>query len=116
LKKYLTLTFFMLVSLACFSLELSVPGSVPLPATAESTKVTSDPAEVPSPAPIPQCVVNATTLNLRVCAGTHCTAIGWLKKGDILIILARQDQWIHIETQSQDTDWVHSKFCTGEKP
>jgi uncharacterized protein YgiM (DUF1202 family) len=114
LKKYLTFTFFILLSLACFSLELPVPSNVSLPATAESTKATSDLAETPSPAPIPQCIVNAITLNLRACSGTHCTAKGWLKKDDVLIILARQDQWIHVETQSHDTGWVHSKFCSGE--
>jgi uncharacterized protein YgiM (DUF1202 family) len=42
--------------------------------------------------------------------------MGWLKKGDVLTILARQSQWLQVETQSQDTGWVHSKFCTGEKP
>lgn len=106
MKKYL-ICLFAFIALACFSLELPVPGAV-TPTATEATSVTA------SPTPDTHCTVNTSALNLRACAGTQCTAQGWLKEGEVLTILDQQDQWLKVETQSGDTGWVHSKFCSGE--
>lgn len=114
MKKYLIFVF-VLVSLACFSLELPVPGDVSLPVVVGSANLVSDiVTKMPSSTPQPQCIVNTDVLNLRVCAGTRCTTHTWLREGTVLIILARQNQWLQVETQLHTTGWVHSKFCLGE--
>ena len=46
----------------------------------------------PSPVPTPEtCIVTADVLQLRACAGTHCTVLNWLEQSEELLILERQD-------------------------
>lgn len=59
----------------------------------------------------PQCVVSASVLNMRVCAGTQCTAQTWLREGEVLTVLGTQSQWMQVVTRSNITGWVHSKYC-----
>ena len=116
MQKTMIWLIFALLTLACFSLELPVPGNIAHTVTAvDATKAAKNTATVTvSPKPSPRCMVNTTVLNLRACAGTHCTAKAWLQENEVLTILSRKDPWIHVETQSRETGWVHSKFCTGE--
>jgi uncharacterized protein YgiM (DUF1202 family) len=107
------------ISLACF--VLPVPGGMTpvLPADTATNSRRFAPSTTPtlsSPTPNPTCRVNTAVLNLRACAGTHCTTRTWLREGETVTILSHQHQWLHVQTQSRDTGWVHSKFCTGEQP
>lgn len=108
MKKYLVLLCVPLL-LACFSLEMPVPGNVIPSVTASATET-----EIAVPTPASRCTVNTSTLNLRQCAGTHCATEMWLHEGEALTILDRQEPWLKVETQSRDIGWVHSKYCTGE--
>jgi uncharacterized protein YgiM (DUF1202 family) len=74
------------------------------------------PSNVPEPSPstIPAaCTVSATSLQLRTCAGLHCTVIAWLPKDDVLVVHDKDHDWIHVTTPAGQTGWVHSKYCGG---
>ena len=114
----LTMLFLLLVIQAC---SLPVPSAnfarpivspAPLQADLESETLVPPTAMLHQ-----QCVVSASVLNMRVCAGIQCAAQAWLREGDVLTILSTQSQWIQVVTQNNITGWVHSKFCApGEKP
>ena len=107
-----TMFFMLLATLAC---SLPVPSaSIAAPtANHESMQANFQSATMPPPTstPHPQCVVSASVLNMRVCAGTQCATQTWLREGDVLTILSTQSQWIQIVTQNNIKGWVHSKFC-----
>ncbi len=116
MQKTMIWIFFALLTLACFSLQLPVPGSNTHTVTVvDTTKaVKNSTIVIISPTPFPRCIVNTAVLNFRACAGIRCTAKAWLHKNEVLTILARKAPWIKVETLNGETGWVHSKFCTGE--
>lgn len=116
---FLLITTLLLCSLSCFILPVPATGKAALPITTPSalaarTHTHTPTRPTPTPTLQPRCAVNTAALNLRACAGTHCTTQNWLHEGDVLAILAHDNQWLKVETQSRQTGWVHSKFCTGE--
>lgn len=116
-KKLSFIVMLTITTLACFVLPVPAAGEVSQPLQIESTQAATEAAtETASPTPTinPTCMVNTSALNLRACAGTHCTTQNWLHEGAVLTILARKKQWIQVKTQSGGTGWVHSKYCTGE--
>lgn len=112
MKTIFPMIFFMLLAtLACSLLVPAASIAVPI------VSLTPQQADMTLPSPTlethPQCVVSASSLNMRACAGTHCTAKTWLHEGDVLTILSTQSQWIQVITQNNVTGWVHSKFCAS---
>lgn len=70
---------------------------------------------LPSPTPTPEtCIVTADVLQLRACAGTHCTVLDWLERGEELIVLDSGNDWIQVQTRTGDTGWVKAKYCGGQ--
>ena len=120
-NKLLPISALLLCSLACFALPVPNRGrvSAPPPVATDTIPVeetaTAEPSPTPTPAP-ERCAVSTAVLNLRTCAAKRCTTQAWLREGALLTILSRQDAWLEVETQTGETGWVHSKFCTGEQP
>jgi uncharacterized protein YgiM (DUF1202 family) len=84
----------------------------------QTAKSTQEPLEIDdissSPAQDVICIVNTSVLNLRDCAGIHCTVQGWLLQGDHLIVLQPGDIWIEVETSGGTTGWINATYCRGE--
>lgn len=59
------------------------------------------------------CIVTVSALNMRACAGTHCTVLDWLEKGEELTVLESSNDWIQVQTQTEDIGWVKGKYCGG---
>lgn len=60
-------------------------------------------------------IVNASSLNIRSCAGTHCQIIGKLTKGNIIDAIQEHGEWIEIKTES-GMGYVTKKFLKEENP
>ena len=107
-----TMLFMLLATLAC-SLPVPTASSAAPTASDAPTQVSFEFETLPSPTstPNPQCVVSASVLNMRTCAGTQCAAQAWLREGDVLTIRSTQSQWIQVVTRNNITGWVYSKFC-----
>jgi len=58
--------------------------------------------------------VSGGVLNLRSCAGTACSVIGYLNEGEPLTVLER-GAWLKVETVTSEQGYVNSKFCRMEK-
>ena len=104
-----------LLSLAC---SLTTPPSPPQDMPAQLSIIThlatttQDPGSSPHTMPI-TCTVSAQSLHLRACAGLHCSVLAWLSAGDVLEVLATDQNWINVITPAGQTGWVHSKYCGG---
>lgn len=114
--KFIFAAFWLLALSACTLISLPVPQPLFKVAIPASTPIN---VEQRLDMPTQQtnkhtCTVNTAVLNFRACAGTHCTTQTWLHKGETATILDQQSPWLNVETQSGQTGWVHSKFCTGE--
>lgn len=109
------LALLILLSLAC---SLSTPPSPPQDVPAQLSNIAHLATATQDPDPIlhtmqAACTVSAQSLHLRDCAGLHCTVLAWLSAGDVLEILATDQNWINVTTPAGQTGWVHSKYCGG---
>jgi uncharacterized protein YgiM (DUF1202 family) len=88
--------------------------SEPVKIDLEGAALTAPSQVSPSPVPTPErCIVTTDVLQLRACAGTHCTVLDWLKEGEKLVILDANDGWLHVQTLAGKTGWVKAKYCGG---
>lgn len=60
-------------------------------------------------------IVNASSLNIRSCAGIHCQIIGKLTKGNIIDATQEHGEWIEIKTES-GSGYVTKKYLKKENP
>ncbi len=73
---------------------------------------TPTPTAVPSPAPFTCLVttgVEGGALNVRACAGTHCSVLQVVREGDRLQVVSESDGWLNI-----GKGWVKANFCRKE--
>jgi uncharacterized protein YgiM (DUF1202 family) len=73
-------------------------------------------SQSPSATPYPNCEVSATYLNVRACQGIECPAIGHLKQGSNVVILADEDNWFQIALADRNTGWINAAYCTEILP
>ncbi len=59
------------------------------------------------------CVVTASVLHLRECAGANCRIKDWLIQGDKLSIQQDVNGWYQVTTPVGEGGWVNSIYCGG---
>jgi uncharacterized protein YgiM (DUF1202 family) len=114
------LTFLTLLTLACtltpipthamHELAAHTPKTATLPPTDVPTRQTI--TTQPTATPYPTCQVNATSLNVRACAGVECAVSDYLVFGDIATIHETSNHWFKISTTSGVSGWINSTYCT----
>lgn len=91
------------------------PAEEPVKIDLEGAALSAPNQASPTPAPSPEsCIVTTDVLQLRACAGTHCTVLDWLDQGEELTILEPGEDWIQIQTRTGETGWVKGKYCGGQ--
>jgi uncharacterized protein YgiM (DUF1202 family) len=109
-----------LSTLACTLTPIPTPVTHELAAHTPKT-ATLPPTDVPprqtittqsTATPYPTCAVNATSLNVRACAGIECPASDYLKFGDIATIHETNNSWLKISNTSGVSGWINSIYCT----
>ena len=91
-------------------LAAHTPKTVTLPQTDVPPRQTI--TTKPTATPYPTCQVNATSLNVRTCAGVECAVSEYLVFGDILTIHETSNNWLNISTTSGVSGWINSTYCT----
>jgi len=108
--KYLLPLLFL--SLACSLTSLSANTTneslAPLSTPTRIAKATNAPMLNPN-----SCIVTATVLHLRECAGTNCGIKDWLTQGDRLLIQQDVNGWYQVTTPTGESGWVNSIYCGG---
>jgi uncharacterized protein YgiM (DUF1202 family) len=92
------------------------PAEEPVKIDLEGAALSAPSQALPSPAPTAEsCIVTTDVLQLRACAGTHCTVMDWLEQGEKLTVLVSGNDWTQVETPAGTMGWVKAKYC-GEQP
>lgn len=107
------LLFFVLtISLACSLTTLPV-GSADLNAI-QAQQVTQIAHGIDTPTQTPKtCIVTATVLHLRECAGLDCKIKDWLDQGEKLSVQQNVNGWYQITTPTGESGWINSNYCGG---
>lgn len=95
---------------ACTTAPPPPPEPEPPPAPVE---VVSAP-EAPPPPPV-YVRVTGSSLNVRDGAGTAFKAVGKAKKGERLLVLGEDGEWLRVRLTPEQEGWVHGKFVRREE-
>jgi uncharacterized protein YgiM (DUF1202 family) len=72
---------------------------------------------LPTQTPVNTCTVqtgiDTGRVNLRACPGTNCGVLSVLADGELLQVIGAGD-WLKVQTKSQMTGYINSKFCKGQ--
>jgi uncharacterized protein YgiM (DUF1202 family) len=77
--------------------------NTPAPAIAPQALPTSpaEPADT-----VQMCKVTADALNVRVGPSPAAEVVGWLVRGDAVVIVGRSGEWLQTPG-----GWIHGKYC-----
>jgi TonB family protein len=94
--------------------------SAPPPAAPAPVPVTK---AATAPVPAQEVVqVTASTLNVRQDANTSAAVVTKVKKGERLVVLGRDDGWVHVLLPAGGSGWVSARYvrsepaCPADKP
>lgn len=59
-----------------------------------------------------QAGINRSLINIRKGAGIHCTTVGILKKGQVVSLKGKKDDWYLVSSQDEIEGWVFSPFLS----
>ena len=95
----------------------SAPGpAAPEPAVEpEMANVVAAP-ETPPPAPRLTARVTGSSLNVREGASTSTATVAKVRKGDQLVVLADQGDWLQVGLPDSRVGWVNAKYVRREEP
>ncbi|HPC84076.1 MAG TPA: SH3 domain-containing protein [Thermoanaerobaculaceae bacterium] len=96
---------------ACATVQPPAPPPEPPPAPVEVVRL-------PEPAPPPPVYVrvSGTTLNVREGAGTSFKVVGKAARGERLLVLGEEGDWLEVRLTPERTGWVHGKYVRREEP
>ena len=59
--------------------------------------------------------INTGTLNLRACPGLNCQILTTLKRGEEVIKIGEQGEWLKVQVKAAKTEgWVASRFVSSK--
>jgi hypothetical protein len=101
---HLLVLLFLFFAVGCETLQTSsTPSSEPVNATSPSPEVTT-------------LFVISDKANIRACPATNCKVIAILKRGDEVIKLSEENDWINIKVKAANREgWVALRLV-GKKP
>lgn len=101
----------MLLTQACVS-------TAPPPATPEPAPAPVEVVKAPVAPPPPPVYVRVTGsgLNVRDGAGTGFKAVGKAKKGERLLVLHEDGEWLKVQLTPEQAGWVNGKYVKREEP
>ncbi|MBI2757211.1 MAG: SH3 domain-containing protein [Chloroflexi bacterium] len=82
--------------------------SVQMPAPTQIATITIRLTPIPT-----TCIVTATVLHLRECAGLDCKIKDWLEQGEKLSVQQNVNGWYQVTTPTGESGWVNSNYCGG---
>jgi TonB family protein len=92
------------------------PPTVPEPAVEPETATVVTAPETPGPAPRLTVRVTGSSLNVREGASTTTAAVAKVRKGDQLVVLADQGDWLQVGLPDSRVGWVNAKYVRREEP
>ena len=111
-KSKLILLVLVVSSLACSLTSPPENRAEEISIQAQPTAQIADELIMPTSTPI-TCIVTATVLQLRECAGMSCIVKNWLDHGDVLSVQQKKNGWYQVTTPTDESGWINSKYCGG---